>query len=66
MSKTEREFILSLYSNNVLNKDDIKDVYPSLFSYLYSEAEDSIEGKDAYKDYLRAYRESKVYNIDNQ
>lgn len=65
LSSTEKEFIINLYSNGVLDKVEIKAVYPSLYMYLFSPAEKSIEGCDEWKFYLQAYRESKVINKDN-
>lgn len=65
LSNTEKEFVINLYSNGILDKAEIQAVYPLLYSYLFGQAEKNIEGKDAYKEYLQAYRESKVFNKDN-
>lgn len=65
LSNTEKEFVINLYKNEVLDKDEIKSVYPSLYSYLFGIGEAEIEGKNDWKYYLEAYRASKVANIDN-
>lgn len=64
-SNVEKEFVINLYSNGVLDKADIKSVYLNFFMYLFGQAEDYIVGKDEWKKYLQAYRESKVLNKDN-
>lgn len=65
LSSTEKEFVINLYSNAVLDKVEIKAVYPALYMYLFGTAEERIEGCDDWKFYLQAYRESKVNNKDN-
>ena len=65
LSNTEKEFVINLYANGVLGKDEIKSVYPSFYSYLFGLGEDKIDGKTAWKHYLEAYRASKVANADN-
>lgn len=65
LSNTEKEFVINLYRNGVLDKDEIKAVYPSLYSYLFGIGEAEIEGKNDWKYYLEAYRESKVADTDN-
>ncbi len=65
LSSTEKEFVINLYSNGVLDKVEIKAVYPALYMYLFGTAEKRIEGCDDWKFYLQAYRESKVTNKDN-
>lgn len=65
LSNTEKEFVINLYKNEVLDKDEIKSVYPSLYSYLFGIGEAEIEGKNDWKYYLKAYRESKVADTDN-
>lgn len=65
LSNTEKEFVINLYKNSVLDKDEIKSVYPSFYSYLFGRGEDEIEGKNEWKYYLKAYRESKVADSDN-
>lgn len=66
LSNSEKEFVLSLYSNEVLQKDEIKSIYPSLYYYLYGTAESSISGKEECKEYLKAYRVSKAAGKDNE
>lgn len=65
LSNTEKEFVINLYSNGVLDKTEIRTVYPVLYMYLFSQAENRINEKDEWKLYLQAYRESKVANTDN-
>lgn len=65
LSNAEKEFVINLYSNDVLDKNEIKTVYSSLYAYLYGQAENHILNKDEWKDYLQAYRESKISNKDN-
>ena len=65
LSSTEKEFVINLYSNTVLDKVELKAVYPALYMYLFGTAEERIEGCDDWKFYLQAYRESKVNNKDN-
>lgn len=65
LSKAEKEFVINLYSNDVLDKYEIKNVYSALYIYLFGQAENLISGKDEYKYYLKAYRESKVADKDN-
>lgn len=65
LSNTEKEFVINLYKNGVIDKDEIKAVYPSLYSYLFGTGEAEIEGKNDWKYYLEAYRESKVADADN-
>ena len=65
LSNTEKEFVINLYSNGVLDKTEIKVVYPALYMYLFGTAEKRIEGYDNWKSYLQAYRESKIINKDN-
>lgn len=65
VSNTEKEFVIKLYSNDVLDKNEIKAVYPSLYAYLYGQAENRISNKNEWKDYLQAYRESKISGRDN-
>ena len=65
MSKTEKEFVINLFSNDVLEKTEIKSVYPAFYFYLFGQAENRIAEKDEWKFYLQAYRESKVAEHDN-
>ena len=65
LSNAEKEFVINLYSNDVLDKNEIKTVYSSLYAYLYGQAENRILNKDEWKGYLQAYRESKISNKDN-
>ena len=65
LSNTEKEFVINLYKNGVLDKDEIKAVYPSFYSYLFGIGEAEIEGKNDWKFYMEAYRESKVADADN-
>lgn len=65
LSSTEKEFVINLYSNAVLDKAEIKTIYPDLYMYLFGTAEKCIGGCDDWKFYLQAYRESKVSNKDN-
>lgn len=65
LSSTEKEFVINLYTNEVIDKAEIKEIYPSFYSYLYGQAESLIEEKENLKSYLQAYRESKVADADN-
>ena len=65
LSKTEKEFVINLYSNGILDKTEIRTVYPALYMYLFGQAENRITDKDEWKFYLQAYRESKVADSDN-
>ncbi len=65
LSNTEKEFVINLYKNGVLDKDEVKSVYPSFYFYLFGIGETEIEGKNECKYYLEAYRESKVADSDN-
>lgn len=65
-SNAEKEFVINLYSNNVLeDKAEIQGIYPMLYTYLFGTAESVIDGNDEWKLYLQAYRESKVAGKDN-
>ena len=66
LSNFEKEFVLSLYSNEVLQEDELKSIYPSFYYYLYGTAEALINGKEECKEYLKAYRESKAVGKDNE
>lgn len=66
LSSAEKEFVINLYSNNVLEKAEIQEIYPSLYIYLFGTAESSISENDEWKRYLWAYRESKVFGKDNE
>ncbi len=65
LSNTEKEFVINLYKNGVLDRDEVKTVYPSFYSYLFGIGEAEIDGKSDWKYYLEAYRESKVADSDN-
>ena len=65
-SNVEKEFVINLYSNDVLDKKEIQGIYPALYSYLFGTAETTIVENDEYKNYLQAYRESKVAEKDNE
>ncbi|MDE7253103.1 MAG: BREX-4 system phosphatase PglZ [Acetatifactor sp.] len=65
LSNAEKEFVINLYSNNVLDKAEIQGIYPALYTYLFGTAESVIVGEDEWKLYLQAYRESKVTGKDN-
>lgn len=65
LSKTEKEFVINMFSNDVLEKNEIKSVYPAFYFYLFGQAENRIAEKDEWKFYLQAYRESKVAEHDN-
>lgn len=65
LSKAEKEFVINLYTNSVIGKEEIQDIYPYLYYYLFGTAEKAISGKDEWKTYLSAYRESKVACKDN-
>lgn len=65
LSSTEKEFIINLYTNEVIDKAEIKEIYPSFYSYLYGQIENKIQGEEDLKSYLQAYRESKVADADN-
>lgn len=66
LSSAEKEFVINLYSNGVLDRTEIQGIYPALYNYLFGKAENTIVGNDEWKLYLRAYRESKVAGKDNQ
>ena len=65
LSTVEKEFVINLYSNEVISKAEIKVVYPQLYTYLFGTSESLIKGKEEWKLYLQAYRESKVAGKDN-
>lgn len=65
LSSAEKEFVINLYSNNVLDKTEIQGIFPALYMYLFGTAENTISGNDEWKLYLQAYRESKVAGKDN-
>lgn len=65
LSNTEKEFVINLYANGILDKTEIRTVYPALYMYLFSQVENRILEKDEWKFYLQAYRESKVADTDN-
>lgn len=65
LSNTEKEFVINLYKNGVIDKVEIKEVYPAFYFYLFGAGENEVEGKDDCKNYLKAYRESKVLDKDN-
>lgn len=65
LSNAEKEFVINLYSNGVLDRTEIQGIYPALYTYLFGTAENAISGKDEWKLYLQAYRESKVAGKDN-
>lgn len=65
LSNTEKEFVINLYKNGVFDRDEVKTVYPSFYSYLFGIGEAEIDGKSDWKYYLEAYRESKVADSDN-
>ncbi len=65
LSNVEKEFLIILYSCAIIDRNEIKNVYPSLFSYLYGDAEKKVQAKEEYKLYLQSYRESKIHNKDN-
>ncbi|MCI9127451.1 MAG: BREX-4 system phosphatase PglZ [Eubacterium sp.] len=65
LSNTEKEFVINLYSNRVVTKEEIKVVYPSLYSYAFGIGEEAIDDKSEWKHYLQAYRESKIADEDN-
>lgn len=66
LSSAEKEFVINLYSNSVLDRNEIQGIYPALYTYLFGTAENTIAGNDEWKLYLQAYRESKVAGKDNQ
>lgn len=65
LSNSEKEFVINLYKNGILDRDEIRLIYPSLYSYLFGIGEIEIVGKNKLKDYLKAYRESKIADADN-
>ena len=65
ISDTEKEFIINLFACGIVDKTEIHDTYQNLYSYLYGDAESKIHDKDQYKEYLEAYRVSKINNKDN-
>lgn len=65
LSNTEKEFVIDLYSNEILDKVEVRNVYPALYMYLFGQAENRINENDEWKNYLQAYRQSKVANKDN-
>lgn len=65
LSSAEKEFVINLYSNGVVEKAEIQGIYPPLYDYLFGMAESTIDGKDEWKLYLQAYRESKIAGKDN-
>ncbi len=65
LSKAEKEFVINLYTNSVIDRIEIQDIYPYLYFYLFGTAEKAVSGKEEWKTYLSAYRESKVACKDN-
>lgn len=65
ISNVEKEFVINLYSEGVISKEAVKELYPMLYTYLFSSSEKTIVNKEECKYYLEAYRESKVHNKDN-
>ena len=63
-SNTEKEFVINLASNLVLDKAEIRNIYPALYFYLYGTAENRFSGDDEWKSYLYAYRHSKIIGKD--
>lgn len=64
ISKTEKEFLINLYANEVLDKDELRIMYPLLYSYLFGAGDNQVNDKAEYKIYLDNYRQSKVRNTD--
>lgn len=64
ISKTEKEFLINLYSNGFLNKEDLKTMYPSFYSYMFGLGDNLIESNVFFKVYLDEYRKSKVKDKD--
>ena len=65
LSSKEKEFVINLYANGILDKAEVQTVYPPLYMYLFSQVENRILEKDEFKFYLQAYRDSKVMGADN-
>lgn len=65
LSNTEKEFVINLYANGILDKTEVRTVYPALHMYLFSQVENRILEKDEWKFYLQAYRKSKVADADS-
>lgn len=64
ISKIEKEFLINLYANGVLDKDELRIMYPLLYSYLFGSGDNQVKDKSEYKIYLDNYRQSKVRNAD--
>ncbi len=64
LSNAEKEFVINLVSNGLMDKAELKLVYPSLYYYLYGQYIGNLESKEEWTDYLQAYRESKVTGRD--
>lgn len=65
ISDSEKEFMINIYSNGVLDKEEIRTTYPLLYAYLFSSGDNLVQAKTEYKYYLNAYRDSKVHHQDN-
>lgn len=64
ISNTEKEFLINLYSQGVIDQSELKVMYPSLYEYLFGMGDNLIHDKNEYKIYLDNYRKSKVRNSD--
>lgn len=64
ISNTEKEFLINLCSEGVLDRNELKTMYPSLYEYLFGMGDNLIPGKEECKKYLDNYRKSKVRNAD--
>lgn len=64
ISNTEKEYLINLYSNGLLDKAELYEIYPAFYAYLFGQGENAVNGNDEYKIYLDNYRQSKVRNAD--
>ena len=64
-SRVEKELIISFLGNGIIDVEEIREMYPSLYAYL---GENFHSGKNYgwIDDYLREYRISKVCNSDTE
>lgn len=61
----EKEFIINLFRNGVISRDEIKEKYPAFYSYL--SADNGVEETELVwiNEYFKEYRESKVLCKDS-
>lgn len=58
----ERKLMIWLYKNQIIDNDDIKELYPDLYGYLFYSIENYVQD-DKLINYFAEYRKSKVYGV---